>query len=146
MAIAKSTPPAERFWAKVEKTDSCWPWRAGVNKEYGEFNFGNNWMRQAHRVAWELTHGPIPDGLCVLHKCDVPLCVNPDHLFLGTKLDNVRDMIAKGRAYRRPRQTHCHNGHVFSGVDSKGRHVCRTCRNDWQRVRRPSRALAVVVR
>ena len=52
----------------------------------------------AHRVAWMLAHGPIPRGMNVLHRCDVPRCVNPDHLFLGTQHDNVRDMIAKGRA------------------------------------------------
>lgn len=54
-------------------------------------------MTGAHRVAWELTHGPIPDGLNVLHDCDNPPCVNPEHLFLGTQVDNSKDMDAKGR-------------------------------------------------
>jgi hypothetical protein len=54
---------------------------------------------QAHRRAWELTHGPIPDGFLICHRCDVKLCVNPEHLFLGTPLDNMRDKMEKGRAY-----------------------------------------------
>jgi hypothetical protein len=92
----------DRFWCKVAKGDGCWLWTAAKLKTgYGGFQlgtWGNSRVVRAHRMAWELTRGPIPRGLCVLHKCDVRLCVNPDHLFLGTKGDNVADMRAKGRA------------------------------------------------
>jgi hypothetical protein len=89
----------ERFWDKVEKSDGCWNWTASCNGPgYGQIRpggCGNQLL--AHRVSWEIHHGPIPDGLCVLHDCDNPPCVNPAHLFLGTKGDNTRDMHAKGR-------------------------------------------------
>lgn len=94
---------AERFWPKVEikKQDDCWLWKAGHNKNgYGIFNYTGvrpGVIKLAHRVAWELTQGPIPEGLDVLHRCDNPPCVNSAHLFLGTQLDNVRDMYAKHR-------------------------------------------------
>ena len=89
---------SERFWEKVEKTDGCWVWQgAGHSMKYGYFGLdGRN--RLAHRVAWELICGPIPDGLCVCHHCDTPKCVRPDHLFLGTHKQNSEDMVAKGRS------------------------------------------------
>ena len=94
------TPIAERFWPKVLKTETCWLWQgAHMTHGYGVLNAGgtNNIRRSTHRVSWELHNGPIPDGLAVLHKCDNPPCVNPDHLFLGTQADNLRDMSSKGR-------------------------------------------------
>lgn len=102
-------PPArrsisERFWAKVSKPDgdgACWIWNAALNEHgYGLIARGGKCggMALANRVSWEINEGPIPDGLCVLHHCDNPPCVNPDHLWLGTRADNNADMIAKGRA------------------------------------------------
>jgi hypothetical protein len=94
---------ADRFHTKVGPSDAqgCTPWLAGrsKNKGYGRVHSGGHKgkLLLAHRVAWELTNGPIPKGLCVLHKCDNKLCVNPDHLFLGTNKDNTEDMIRKGR-------------------------------------------------
>lgn len=86
----------ERFWKKVRKTNTCWLWTAGVRGRYGHFRI-NEQSYLAHRVAWELTYGAIGAGLCVCHKCDVPLCVNPEHLFLGSQSDNIADMHAKNR-------------------------------------------------
>lgn len=89
-----------RFWACVQKTSGgCWLWTKGVTRDgYGRFKHEGT-TRRAHRVSWELTHGPIPNDLWVLHKCDNGLCVRPDHLFLGTAKDNTQDMIQKGRRY-----------------------------------------------
>lgn len=86
-----------RFALKVATAPGCWLWQATLNEHgYGVFYFRGR-LRLAHRAAWEMLRGPIPDGLIVLHSCDTPACVNPDHLSLGTVLDNVRDMDAKGR-------------------------------------------------
>lgn len=88
---------AARFWAKVDKSNECWNWNAGLtNKGYGQFQAGYGPVL-AHRVSWFLTYGEEPNGMCVLHRCDNRRCVKPDHLFLGTKADNNHDMLAKGR-------------------------------------------------
>lgn len=95
-------PLRQRFEANYtpEPFSGCWLWTgAYFSTGYGALSI-NNQNARAHRVSWELNRGPIPQGLLVCHKCDTPACVNPDHLFLGTNLDNQRDMIAKGRADR----------------------------------------------
>lgn len=73
---------------------ACWIW-TGPTNNHGYGRFGGS--RYAHRVSYQLAHGPIPPGMVVLHRCDNPPCVNPDHLSLGTQRDNVRDMVTKGR-------------------------------------------------
>jgi hypothetical protein len=88
----------ERFYSKALVGDGCWEWTAAKNKSgYGRFGVhGVN--KLAHRVAYWLEHGEIPEGMHVLHRCDNPSCIRPGHLFLGTDLDNSVDMAAKGRA------------------------------------------------
>jgi anaerobic ribonucleoside-triphosphate reductase activating protein len=82
---------AERFWSKVEKGAGCWLWKAGKQSQgYGGFWYKGH-TQQAHRVAWELANGSIPEGLVVCHRCDNPGCVRPAHLFLGTVEDNNSD-------------------------------------------------------
>lgn len=100
---SSSIPVAERFWKKVDTTGDCWLWTASVrgSNHYGAFWLGGR-HQPAHRVAWELTFGPVPDGFLVCHTCDVPLCVRPEHLFLGTPADNTADMIRKGRKSNAP--------------------------------------------
>lgn len=84
-----------------EPNSGCWLWTAGgVKFGYGMFNVTHEKAVPAHRVAWEIYRGPIPEGAFILHKCDTPACVNPNHLRLGTQGDNMRDMVRKGRAPR----------------------------------------------
>lgn len=95
--------PVQRFWTKVHKGkgDDCWIW-VGVswNRGYGRFYLRDNHAVAAHRFSYELHNGPVPPGLVVLHKCDNPECVRPDHLTVGTQADNVRDRDQKGRTAR----------------------------------------------
>lgn len=92
-----------RFWGKVKKGKTCWEWSgAKIPKGYGQLGFLGK-HTYAHRVSWELCFGKIPQGLCVLHKCDNPPCVNPKHLFLGTIADNNRDMFRKNRGFHWPK-------------------------------------------
>jgi hypothetical protein len=118
------TPDLQRrFWAKVNKIpDECWMWTSavtGTGRCYGVFRI-NGLTYRANRVAWMLTRGPIPDGWGVLHTCDNPWCVNPDHLFIGTQKINMEDKKGKGRTH-----------HLF-GEDS-GRHKLKEKEVLWAR-------------
>ena len=100
-------PTPSAFWARVEKGDGCWIWLGPRNKQgYGITNTTGRRGISAHRLAWILENGPIPTSdkvhtgtMWVLHKCDNPPCVRPDHLFLGTPADNHLDMRSKGRQH-----------------------------------------------
>lgn len=98
----------ERFWAKVRKGPGCWLWTAATNNRgYGKLSRGgrNAGLVYAHRLSYEMHHGPVPADADVMHSCDTPACVRPDHLSTGTRLDNMRDAKAKGRiahGFRKP--------------------------------------------
>lgn len=102
--------PAERFERHYipEPNSGCWLWTGCCDRVgYGHFKMGTGCSpSKAHRVAWELYCGPVLDGLCVLHKCDMPPCVNPDHLFLGTHADNAADRGQKHREFHPTGELH----------------------------------------
>lgn len=88
----------ERFWSKVDKTGNCWLWTANSDRRgYGKFSLQCHTYR-SHRVAYQIAVGPVPDEMLILHKCDTPACVNPDHLYVGTHQMNMKDRQNKGRA------------------------------------------------
>ena len=101
MVVKQRNTIRERLERMTERVpwSGCWIFTGTLCKGYGLIreDAPSRSMPYAHRVAYELTHGPIPPGLCVLHRCDVPCCVNPDHLWIGDSGDNIRDAIAKGR-------------------------------------------------
>jgi hypothetical protein len=146
-----------RFFAKTipEPNSGCLLWTGATTKrtmEYGSVWFAGKTER-ANRVAWILEHGSIPDGIQVLHRCDTSLCVNVDHLFLGTCGDNVRDCRDKGRLNSRfcaiaRTKTHCAQGHPYDERNTTRRRsargrVCRECRRIWnKRHWKPKRRVA----
>jgi hypothetical protein len=117
------------FWSKVLKTDCCWLW---TRSRSGQLGYGAYWQNggivRAHRVAYELEVGPIPEGLHILHECDVPWCVRPDHLRPGTRVDNQRDMVAK---HRNAPQDGEHNHHAKFTWDQV--HVIRNRKGETRR-------------
>lgn len=88
----------DRFWIKVQKGPDCWELKTRpCSKGYSRVRLSGFQSNLAHRVSWELHNGKIPNGLFICHKCDNRKCIRPDHLFMGTQLDNMKDMAAKGR-------------------------------------------------
>lgn len=137
-----------KFWGNVRigARHECWPWTAARHPR----GYGHLWIRRravnAHRISWVLSHGEIPDGLSVLHHCDNPPCVNPNHLFLGTQQDNVKDMVEKGRwrnviTEANKAKTQCIWGHDLGNayVRADGSRQCRECAREYDRRRYPTR-------
>lgn len=113
---------AERFNLRVCKGPGCWEWTGPLTKGgYGQFIFKGVW-KKAHRWAYEIFKGIIPCGMCVLHLCDNPCCVNPDHLRLGTQRDNVQDCVSKNRHARHERMS---NAKINMEIASKIRELYR---------------------
>ena len=103
--LAKTKNIVGFFWSCVQRTEQCWEWSGGQRRGYGYFEYIGRKIA-AHRLSYELHYGPIPEGQCVLHRCDNPPCVRPDHLFLVTVGDNNRDRHRKGRtSYHRAKLT-----------------------------------------
>lgn len=141
--MAKHTPLIERFFQKVDKSGNakfpdCWIWTGGkTSKNYGSFKYYQDRSAIGAHVSSHLFYiGEVPNGMRVCHRCDNPPCVNPEHLFLGSNSDNMKDMVAKDRHGSSSRkQTHCRRGHELSVVGVKIHHrkngkidrACREC-------------------
>ena len=122
--------PVERFWPKVAKSDACWEWTAGLDsKGYGAFRLSTNKRIVAHRFAYEILVGPIPEGLQLDHLCRNRRCVNPEHL---EPVDNRTNTLrGEGPTAQHARKTHCCHGHELDAgnvrVSRAGARICLTC-------------------
>jgi hypothetical protein len=135
----------DRLWARVNRLGPvpdfaphlgpCWVWTGGLDNGYGRMRIGNS-LFHTHRLSYELSVGPIPEGLHIDHLCRVPACCNPSHLEAVTPRENSRRGFSPWA--RKARQTHCKNGHPLSGDNlyrnSQGNRGCRTCRKEYHRL------------
>ena len=128
----KNPTPEERFWTKVDKTESCWLWTAQKDRNgYGYFTVRHGLKKYAHRFAYELVIGPIPAGLMLDHLCRTHACCNPSHLEPVTHRENMARLAAAN--------TTCGQGHPWTPestlIGSRGTRACRICRAAWHRNR-----------
>lgn len=121
----------ERFWSRVDKSGECWIWQGAPNHAgYGRFN-----QQMAHRVAYEINVGPIPDGLTIDHLCKTRNCVNPAHMEPVTLAENVRR--AERHTNGNDLKTECVHGHAFTAANTathNGKRKCKTCARDRARI------------
>ena len=133
----QTKPNLENF---VVSENGCWEWQGSKSRGYGKLTF-NKKVLWAHRAAWIEKFGDISKGMCVCHKCDNKACINPDHLFLGSQKDNIRDAAKKDRLDRK--LTHCPKGHLYEESNvylSRGKYkVCKICRNESKKKYRASK-------
>ena len=134
-----------RFWSKTRKSPDCWLWTGSpTSTGYGTLRIGGRagYDRAAHRLSALIHFGAFDVNLCVLHHCDVPLCVNPTHLYLGTPADNAtdRDGRLRGRHWGRPQVVdECPNGHPYDAANTyihNGGRMCRECHRIREKARR----------
>lgn len=140
MQVSKAIP--WQYRTIPEPNSGCLLWEGAVSRYgYGHVRRGGKDI-VLHRLVWEEANGSIPDGLHVLHRCDVPSCVNINHLFLGTRFDNMQDIVAKGRHTSNREgflrnKTHCKQGHPYVeaniGITTAGHRFCRVCKNLYMR-------------
>lgn len=131
MGVKGATP--DTFWERAQREGDCLIWTWGKDKDgYGKLKWGGRDER-AHRVSYSLTHGPVPDGLMVLHRCHTPSCIEPDHLYAGDGSQNMADMALAKRG-RGQRKSHCVAGHELTPENTYvakrgfGQRGCRECR------------------
>ena len=127
--------------SRIHRTDACWFWLGAADANgYGKLGDRDK-VVYAHRVMWERENGPIPPGGVIMHTCDTPGCIRPEHLRLGTDKDNAQDMVSKGRVQRyNAAKTRCKRGHPFNAAntftDQRGHRGCRACRKINKRLRK----------
>lgn len=126
-----------RFWSKVEKTNNCWVWKGyKTNDDYGRFMI-NGKIIYAHRFAYELLRGNIPQGLILDHLCRNPACVNPSHLEIVTHKQNI--LRGVGLCAQNAKKTHCPQGHEYNEENTyrkDGGRWCKLCKSGRQRINR----------
>ncbi len=121
-----------RFWKKVNKTDTCWLWTAGVTHNgYARFGVDTGMTVRSNRLSYALANNKMP-GEVVRHTCNNPLCVNPEHLIDGTQLDNVKDRVEQGRSRQRFDYDSCLHGHKYAETgfyinSANGYKMCKAC-------------------